>query len=53
MAAHMKSGKGENNTAISSNMVPFFHLSFVSIYDYPPLTLHTPFSTKTTLCTSY
>lgn len=53
MAAHMKSDNRENNTTISSNMVPLFHLSFAFIYDYPPPPLHTSFITKTTLRTSY
>ena len=53
MAAHMKSDNRENNTTISSNMVPLFHLSFAFIYDYPPPPLHISFITKTTLCTSY
>ena len=48
MAAHIKSDTTENNTTISSNLVPLFHLSFAFIYDYPP-----PPLTKTTLHTSY
>ena len=48
MVAHIK----RNNTTISSNMLPLFHLSFAFIYDYPPPPLHT-FITKTTVFTSY